>query len=214
MTKTTGLHLSYTHSFAVRNICIFTDFYFNVLLGTPCNEHGEYLPPFTRPPRPGPTAQANTNGNPWHPFDSRTEFDFAYYHFVEVQNSAAKIDKALNLWAATVMKYGDDAPWKSSDELYATIDAIKNGDSPWKVYSIHYKGPRPPGTPPRWMTQTYELCTRDSRVVLHNQLSATEFKDNINVAPYRQFSNKGVRIWSNLMSADWAWKQAVGQLDA
>ena len=109
------------------------------------------------------------------------------------------------------MKSGESVPWKNSDELYAAIDAIKEGHSPWKVYRIHYKGPRPPGTPPRWMTETYELCTRDSRQVLHNQLSFTKFKDNINVSPYRQLSNKGIRIWSNLMSGDWAWKQAVRQ---
>ena len=183
-----------------------------LLSGMPCNEYEEYLPPFTRPPHP--VAQANVDDDCWNPFSSRIEFDFAYYHFVEVQNSAAKIDKALNWWTATVMKFGESAPWRNSDELYAAIDAIKEGGAPWKVYRIHYNGPRPPGTPPRWMTETYELCTRDSRQVLHNQLSATKFKDNINVAPYRQLSNKGVRIWSNLMSGDWAWKQAVGQSDS
>ena len=184
----------------------------SLLSGMPCNEYEEYLPPFTRPPHSA--AQANVDDSCWNPFSSRIEFDFAYYHFVEVQNSAAKIDKALDWWTAVVMKFGETATWKNSDELYAAIDAIKEGSAPWKVYRIHYKGPRPPGTPPRWMTETYELCTRDSRQVLHNQLSAKKFKDNFNVAPYRQLSNKGVRIWSNLMSGDWAWKQAVGQSDS
>ncbi|KAH9997156.1 hypothetical protein BJV74DRAFT_877357 [Russula compacta] len=136
------------------------------------------------------------------------KFDFAHYHFVEVQNSAGKIDQALDLWSASVMEYGGDALWKDSAELYATIDAIQHGDSPWKVYKIRYKGPRPPGTPPKWMTETYELCTRDSCQVLHHQLSTAEFKDKVNVAPYRQVNGEGVRTWSNLMSADWAWKQA------
>ena len=209
-----GRFTSQSHPFlGGKKSSFLTDFYLIVLPGIPCNERGEYLPPFTRPPPACPAAQANTNGNPWNPFDSRIEFDFAYYHFVEVQNSARKIDKALNWWAATVMKFGEDAPWKNSDELYAAIDAIEDGDSPWKVYNIRYKGPRPPGPPPSWMTETYELCTRDARVILHNQLSATEFKDSINVAPYRQFNSKGVRIWSNLMSADWAWKQAVCRLN-
>ena len=73
---------------------------------------------------------------------------------MEVQNSARKIDQVLDLWAASVMEFGRDAPWENSNVLYATIDAIKDGDSPWKVYSIHYKGPHPPGTPPKWMTET------------------------------------------------------------
>ncbi|KAH9970251.1 hypothetical protein BJV74DRAFT_744464, partial [Russula compacta] len=148
------------------------------------------------------------DANPWNPFNSRVEFDFAHYHFVEVQNSAGKIDQALDLWSASVMKYGGDAPWKDSAELYTTIDAIQHGDSPWKVYKIRYKGPHPPGTPPKWMTETYELCTRDSHQVLHHQLSTAEFKDKFNVAPYRQVNGEGVRTWSDLMSADWAWKQA------
>jgi hypothetical protein len=112
------------------------------------------------------------------------------------------------------MEFGGDAPWKDSAELYATIDAIQDGDSPWKLYRIRYKGPRPLGTPPKWMTETYELCMRDSRHVLHHQLSTVQFKDRFNVAPYRQVNNNGVRTWSNLMSADWAWKQAVCDVDS
>ena len=147
--------------------------------------------------------------NSWYPFNSRVEFDFAHYHFVEAQNSAGLIDKALDLWAATVMEFGAASPWKSSRELYATIDAIEFSDSPWKTYKIQYQGPLPPGTPPKWMTRTYELCTRDSRQLLHHQLGTSEFKDKINLSPYRQFDSSYQRTWSNLMSADWAWAQAV-----
>jgi hypothetical protein len=174
----------------------------------PCNERGEYLPPHT-PPQTPPSPPDGDTTNPWNPFDSRIEFDFAYYHFVEAQSSAGLIDKALDLWAAAVMGLGGDTPWKSSRELYATIDAIKMSDLRWKTYTIRYRGPLPPGTPPKWMTQTYELCTRDLRQVLHHQLETAEFKDQINLSPYRQFDSNSQRIWSNLMSADWAWAQAV-----
>ncbi|KAH9986315.1 hypothetical protein BJV74DRAFT_878515 [Russula compacta] len=146
--------------------------------------------------------------NSWNPFNSHTKFDFAHYQFIEVQNSAPLIDKALDIWVATVMEFGGDTPWKNSKELYATIDTIQHGDSPWKVYNIRYQGPHPQGTPPKWMTQTYELCTWDTRQVLHHQLETTQFKDSINLTPYQQFDGDGKRIWSNLMSADWAWKQA------
>ena len=178
-----------------------------VFPGIPCNERGEYLSPYTRPQ--APPATTLTNANPWDPFSSRIEFDFTHYHFVEVQNPAGKIDQALDLWAASVMEYGGKAPWNDSTELYATIDAIEDGSSPWKVYHIRYRGPRPPGTPPKWMTETYELCTQNSCQVLHHQLSTAQFKDKFNIAPYCQVNNQGVRMWSNLMSADWAWKQAV-----
>jgi hypothetical protein len=167
---------------------------------------GEYLQPYARPQAP---ILGCEDANIWSPFNSRLEFDFAYYHFVEIQNSARLIDEALSQWAAGVMQYGGSAPWKNSKELYASIDAIKHGDSPWKMYTVCYGGPLPPGTPPKWMTQTYELCTRDSRQVLHQQLATTDFKDKINLSPYRQFDRDHQRIRSNLMSADWAWKQAV-----
>lgn len=108
-----------------------------------------------------------------------------------------------------VLEYGGRAPWKNASELYTTIDSIQHGDAPWRVYKLRYRGPLPNGTPPKWMTETYELCTRDSRLVLHNQLSTTEFKGKFNYIPYQQFDGQGKRIWSNLMSADWAWNQSV-----
>ena len=192
-------------------------FYYIVLIteiAKPCDETGNYLLPHIRP-HPRPTnAPEGAPTNIWDPFTSRVEFDFAYYHFVEVQNSAPLIDKALDQWAAKVMEFGREAPWKNSKELYATIDTIRHGDAPWKVYSIQYDGPRPQGTPPKWMTQTYDLCVRDARQVLHHQLETAEFKDKINLTPYRQFNSKGQRSWSNLMSADWAWTQAVRHRDS
>ncbi|KAF8491484.1 hypothetical protein F5888DRAFT_1807433 [Russula emetica] len=124
---------------------ISTNEYHPHLTAKPCNEAGEYLLPYTRPPDlPNPL-----NGDApdsWDPFNSRIEFDFALYHFVEAQSSAGLIDKALDLWAATV---GDSAPWKNSKELYATIDAIKLSESPWKTYTVRYQGPRPLGTAPK-----------------------------------------------------------------
>ncbi|KAJ7017983.1 hypothetical protein C8F04DRAFT_978189, partial [Mycena alexandri] len=100
------------------------------------------------------------------------------------------------------------APWKDTQELYATIDSIQDGQAPWKTYNLRYTGPLPPGQPPKWMTQSYELCTRDTRQLLHNQLGTAAFKDHVDLIPYRQFNHTGRRVWSNLMSGDWAWSQA------
>ena len=59
------------------------------------------------------------------------------------------------------------------------------------------------------MTETYELCCRDTRQVLLQQLATSDFKDKFNLTPYQQFNTSGKRVYSNLMSGDWAWKQAV-----
>lgn len=119
------------------------------------------------------------------------------------------MEKALDLWAASVLESGGTSPWRTTADLYATIDEIQHGDAPWKSYSICYDGPLPSGTPPKWMTRTYELCVRDSRQVLHQQFATPEFKDKMNLTPYRQFNRAGKRVFTNLMSGDWAWKQAV-----
>ncbi|KAJ7602026.1 hypothetical protein B0H17DRAFT_1342371 [Mycena rosella] len=174
----------------------------------PCDADGEYLPPDSAPPPPPPPPADGEDPAAWAPFGSRTEFDFVHYHFVELQSSEGHINKALDIWAASVMKFGGTAPWKNAAELYAAIDEIQAGDMPWKTYEMRYMGPLPPGTPPKWMTQTYELCTRNLRDVLHHQLATTSFQDHIDIIPYQQFNHTGQRVWSNLMSGDWAWKQA------
>jgi Plavaka transposase len=150
----------------------------------------------------------------WDPFPSRVAFDFTCFHFIEQQTSAAGINRALDLWAASLLEFGRDIPWANAQELYATIDSIRHGQAAWKTYKLCYNGVLPEGTPPRWMTSTFELCTRDSRTLLHQQLETTDFKDKIHYMPYKQFRGDGSRIWSNLMSADWAAKQAVSVLYA
>lgn len=95
-------------------------------LGRPCDRHGTYLPPGAAPP---PFAQLN--GQPpgsFAPFESRTDFDFAHFHFVELQSSAAEINTALDLWAAQVLQYGGAPPWRTAQDLYDAIDSIQHGD--------------------------------------------------------------------------------------
>ncbi|KAJ7506397.1 hypothetical protein B0H11DRAFT_1850523 [Mycena galericulata] len=174
----------------------------------PCDENGDYLPPHAAPPPPPPPPQDGQDPAAWDPFDSRWAFDFAQFQFVELQASERNINTALDIWAASLCESDRLAPFKNAKDLYATIDRIQHGDAPWKTYTIRYTGPLPPGTPPRWMTQAYELCTRDVRQLLHHQLGTSDFKDSIDYVPYRQFNHSSHRIWSNLMSADWAWKQA------
>ncbi|KAJ6468111.1 hypothetical protein C8R47DRAFT_1302846 [Mycena vitilis] len=175
-------------------------------------QHKKFTAARTTQPMPttAPPPFAQLNGQPpgsFAPFESRTDFDFAHFHFVELQSSAAEINTALDLWAAQVLQYGGAPPWRTAQDLYDAIDSIQHGDAPWKVYQIQYTGPRPP-VPPKWMSETYELCTRDSRTVLHQQLANSDFQDKIDYSPYRQYDADGKRVWSNLMSGDWAWKQA------
>src|ERR1700733_3244141 len=119
------------------------------------------------------------------------------------------INKGLDLWLAATLKAGDDTPlpWSSAEEMYKTIDSIQEGDAPFKTICFKYSGPICSNSP-RWMTETYELC-RDSRALLLNQIVTTDFADAFDYKPYHQFDHVGDRVWSNLMSGDWAWKEAV-----
>ena len=64
----------------------------------------------------------------------------------------------------------DDIPWRTAKEMYVTINSIKKGPAPWKTVKFQYTGPLPPGTPPKWMLQIYELCFCDPCIVLLNQI--------------------------------------------
>ncbi|KAL0062999.1 hypothetical protein AAF712_010130 [Marasmius tenuissimus] len=182
-----------------------------LLSGRPCRANGTFRHPNASPPPP-PPALPPTDSDGWLPFEDRLTFDFANYHFIQVQSSAAAINKALDMWAAAVWKRGGDIPWANEQEMYACIDLIQEGVVPWLTVEAKYTGPMP-NNPPKWMTTTYELHLRDTRLLLHQQLADPAFNGKTNYAAYRQYNPSGKQVYSNLMSADWAWQQSdiIGQ---
>ncbi|KAI9432273.1 hypothetical protein H4582DRAFT_1793839, partial [Lactarius indigo] len=141
----------------------------------------------------------------WMPFEDHLAFDWAYYHYVNLQLLAAKIAEGLNLWSATSIKHGTtiSAPWRNAKEMYATIDSIKIGSLPFKAFAFQYTGPKLT-VPPCWMEEVYELNTRDVLDVIQEQLATPDFRGQFNYVPYKEFNGKGERMWSNLMSGQWA----------
>jgi hypothetical protein len=140
-------------------------------------------------------------------------FDWVHYHYVSLQSSATKIAEGLNLWSATASKHSSltGAPWKTAKDMYKMIDAIQIGSLPFKTHRLFYKGPKP-STPPHWMEEAYKLDARNVLAVVRDQLAMSNFKDQFDYVPYQEFNNKGEHIWSNLMSAQWAFKQAACSL--
>ncbi|KAJ3743843.1 hypothetical protein EV360DRAFT_90216 [Lentinula raphanica] len=115
------------------------------------------------------------------------------------------------MWAAQTLLSGGDLEeqhWRNADDLYGgTIDDIEDINVPWETFEIAYQGPRPL-VPPTWMSQTYTLLVQDIRMLFHHQMQMKDLDDlRFNKVPYRQFNRKGERICSNIMSADWVWKQ-------
>lgn len=177
-------------------------------LALPCDKDGKFIPSANRPQPPQPLDA--TPENPFHPFQDRLAFEFADFYFCQLQSSESSINRALQLWAAQAAKYGadDDVPWKSANNVYNTIDQIQQGDNPWKSVPFRYQGPLPPN-PPSWMTKNFELVTRDIRHVLREQIACTNFDGHWDYLPFREFNSAGDRIWTNLMSGEWAAKEAV-----
>lgn len=99
-------------------------------------------------------------------------------------------------------------PFQSYDDLLKTIDQIELGDAPWEAFTVRYSGPVDETSAP-WKRETYTVYRRNMLCVLRLMLSNTDFHDRFDYTPYREFVGPHTRQWWNLMSGDWAWKQAV-----
>ncbi|KAH9032556.1 hypothetical protein EDB84DRAFT_1561952 [Lactarius hengduanensis] len=185
------------------------------LSARPCLSDGTFLKdPVPQSPTPE-LFESCHGGNPWSPFGDRLEYEWAHYHYIRLQSSAGDIQRGLDLWRATVMKYQTDhnscngVPWKSTAEMYGTIDSISAGGVAWTTYQFSYDGPRPTsGTLPRWMQETYDLNVRNVLSVFEEQLASKEFDGKFKYTPYEEYDKKGSRVYSNLMSGSWAFREA------
>lgn len=171
----------------------------------PCSEDGTFLDN----PECAPTPQTPP-ADFWKPFPDRLAFDFAEYHYVKLQSSKAQINEGLDLWLAATLKSGspEGVPWRNADEMYSTIDEIEQGGVGWTTVDFSYLGPKP-STPPKWMLQTYQLNRRDALALLLSQLEDKEFTGHFNYTPYTEYDGNRDRVFSNLMSGEWANAEAV-----
>ena len=174
------------------------------LIGERCDRHGVPLPPDTPPEVP--PAKADDD---WSPFASRAGFELSEFIFTDAELSQRKIDKLLELWAATLIPHGSSPPFSNHQNLLEQIDAIKLGSTQWESTCLQYKGPLPE-TPhrPEWMKAQYDVWYRNPREVIKSILARKDIEGHIDYAAYRKF-NSEQRQYSNLMSGDWAWNQSV-----
>ncbi|KAH9939568.1 hypothetical protein B0H21DRAFT_812581 [Amylocystis lapponica] len=92
--------------------------------------------------------------------------------------------------------------------MYAALDAIQQGDTPWQSFSAKYTGPIPTDSdPPPWMTAEHQIWCRDILTVIRQILANPEFDGEFNYSAYREYVNDE-RRYSNVMSGNWAWKQS------
>ena len=123
--------------------------------------------------------------------------------------SGGNIDKLMQIWAA--LHPNDGSPFNSHDGLFDMIDAIKDGDAPWKRFTMNHPDSDDPDQSnlPSWKREAYEVWYRDPKKVLQAQLSNPKFKDGIDYAPKEVHNEKNERVWKDFMSGNWVWKQCV-----
>ncbi|KAG7086185.1 hypothetical protein E1B28_002146 [Marasmius oreades] len=127
------------------------------------------------------------------------------FFYIELKASNGKINKALDILQAQLLEVSSSqAPFKNAKELYAAIDSIWEENTPWTTYHVKYAGELP-DDPPLWMTEVYEFCVRDTLNVLTEQLKTEAFSGQFNYTPYQEWNTRNERIYSNLLSGDWAW---------
>ncbi|KAF9487940.1 hypothetical protein BDN71DRAFT_1485194 [Pleurotus eryngii] len=172
-----------------------------IIDGTPCDCIGTDLPNDSAPPPP-PVIDTDD----FDPFTSSADFEFTEFLYKSVEMSGGRLDQLSELLAA--LYPGQDPPFANHDDLYATIDSVKHGDTSWKSFSVLYNGKVDLTTNPAcWMTETYEVWYRDPLAIMEKQLANPDFRYEIDYAPKLVHAN-GTRQYTDLMSGNWAWREA------
>ncbi len=89
-----------------------------------------------------------------------------------------------------------------------TIDDIPHEDIPWQGFAVKYTG-KVPENVPAWMTAMYDIWFRNPLQLLEAQLGNADFANEMDYAPKRILDKNKHRQYSDLMSGNWAWCQAV-----
>lgn len=163
---------------------------------------------FLKDPHLPPPPRSLAGVGDWSPYSSRLEFECADFLFKRTQMSQSYVDELLELWAASLVPLGGTPPFADFKDLFAVIDSTSLGDAPWMSMKARYKGDFPPDAP-SWMTTEYEISYRDTLVCARHMVGNPDFAKEFDVAPYREYNASLTRRYTNLMSGDWAWEQAV-----
>jgi hypothetical protein len=126
--------------------------------------------------------------------------------------SRAHQNKLFDLWTSSLTSTNLPPPFKSSNHLLTTIDKIDFGEAPWKSFTLcpRVHTPNSSRTPiPSWKRNEYTIWYRDPLVVIRNILSTTAFACSFDPSPYKRYNSSGDRIYKDMMSGNWAWRQAV-----
>ena len=129
--------------------------------------------------------------------------------FANAKLSQRKVNKLLELWAATLVPHGDSPPITNHENLHQQIDAIELSGIRWENAPLRYEKPLPEtARTTEWKMVQYDVWHRNPREVIKHILARPDLEGHVDYMPYQEF-NGVQRQYSNMMSGDWAWKQSV-----
>ncbi|THH19453.1 hypothetical protein EUX98_g8777 [Antrodiella citrinella] len=167
-----------------------------------------YINGTTIPPDEPPLPNFTKTNEEWTPYDSRLQFEMADFLFKRTQMSGSNVNWLMDAFSAFGYASGLPPPFSTVDKLHQHIDSTPLGDAPWHSFTAQYTGLKPDTNIPSWMNAEYDVWCRDPRTVVQNMLANPDFKDEFDAAPYREYDKDNKRQFSNLMSGNWAWRQA------
>ena len=174
-------------------------------IGRPCTREGEFLPDNT------PATWEDHDPNDFHPFESRMSFKLADLLYRKVQMSEGNINELMGIlfeWTRSLDCHADP-PFADAKDMYSTIDACRLGHVSWQSFKVSYDGEVTEDDAP-WKRKAYDVWFRDPKQLLQAQLANRDFVNQMDFAPKEIVNRKtGARCYRDLMSGQWAWRQAV-----
>ncbi|KAH9941016.1 hypothetical protein B0H21DRAFT_870312 [Amylocystis lapponica] len=175
----------------------------NDILAQPCDVNGNFLPIGSAPD------VEDANDGDWAPFNDRPSFEFAELAFKRIQLSAGNLDRLLEVWTAhNIINNGGEPIFTSTEDMLDTIDSIQHGDAPWESFMVRYNGPTTADSP-SWKRAEYHVHCRDTKTVANNMLANKDFNGRFDYTPFQEYTAPGTNRYSNIMSGQWAYKQAT-----
>lgn len=126
-----------------------------------------------------------------------------------MQLPASGINAILDIWGASLLKHGEQAPFSNHKEMYKMIDSIPLADVPWSSFSMEYGGDHPKSGTLPWMNDKHKVWYRDPCKVIQHMLANPDFNGEFDYAPLQELDANGNPRFKNFMSGSWAWDQVV-----
>lgn len=181
------------------------------LTARPCDANGNFLDDPNADPPPRESHKS------FHPFADRPSFECAELLFEKMAGSEGDINQLFNVLRAKNILDGHeelDPIFNSYQHLTDNIDDIEHGIgcTGWTSFSVRWNGPITPDSP-SWKRQRYIVHTRDPLAVIKAMCASADFNGSWHTRPFKEFTHDGTRVFADLLSGHWAWKQAVSSDD-